>query len=133
MDEIVEGAVQFRADEDGWQALFAAIDRRDAPAFAAFLTPDAEFRFGNAPPVFGRPAIARAVGDFFGMIAACRHRGTGWWQGASSAVCEGQVSYTVPSGKTVTLPFVNVLDLTDAGVSSYRIYIDNGPLLAAVG
>lgn len=118
--------------EVGWQALFAAIDGRDAPAFAAFLTPDAEFRFGNAPPVLGRPAITQAVTDFFGMIAACRHRATARWQGASSAVCEGQVSYTVSGGRTVTLPFVNVLELTDAGISSYRIYIDNGPLIAAI-
>ena len=44
--------------------LLTTIDSRDAKAFAAFLTSDASFRFGNHPAVVGREAIEAAVGDF---------------------------------------------------------------------
>ena len=50
-----------------------------------------------------------------------------------SAVCEGEVSYTVPGGALVHVPFANVFDLKDGRIASYRIYIDNGPLFAAIG
>lgn len=133
MAALIEQQARCWADAGGWQALFAAIDRRDAAAFASFLTADGEFRFGNAPAVRGRPAVLQAVAGFFGTIVSCHHRMTASWQDASSAVCEGEVSYVVAGGATVTLPFVNVLDVTDAGISSYRIYIDNGPLFAALG
>ena len=132
MEGNAEDHPTFQAGQAGWQTLFAAIDRRDARSFAAFFALDAEFRFGNATPVEGRTAIAGAVAAFFDMIAACEHRMTGSWEGPSSAVCEGRVTYTVAGGSTVTLPFVNVLTTDGGHISSYRIYIDNGPLFAAL-
>jgi len=114
-----------------WPKLFAAIDARDAAAFAAFLTSDGEFRFGNSPPVIGRPAITAAVAGFFAAIGGCRHRLRATWQGPGSAVCEGEVTYTRQDGSTVTVPFANVFALRGAEIESYRIYIDNTPLFNA--
>ena len=37
--------------------LFAAVDGRDLERFGSYLTDDAVFRFGSAPPVQGRSAI----------------------------------------------------------------------------
>jgi ketosteroid isomerase-like protein len=110
--------------------LFAAIDARDADAFASFLAADAQFRFGNAPVVAGRAAIRDAVAGFFGAIRACSHRLLGTWQGEGGFVCEGEVTYTRLDGGRVVLPFVNVLVLRGGKISGYRIYIDNGPLFA---
>ena len=53
--------------------LFAAIDARDGAAFVAYLTENAVFRFGSAPPVQGRDAIRAAVDGFFTTIAGCSH------------------------------------------------------------
>jgi ketosteroid isomerase-like protein len=116
-----------------WAGLFAAIDRRDAEGFVEFLTAGAEFRFGNSPVIAGRANIAAAVRVFFGMIAGCRHEVTATWSGPASAVCEGQVTYTVPAGSTVRVPFVNVFETAGGLISHYRIYIDNAPLFAALG
>ena len=122
----------FQNDTDGWARLFDAIDRRDARAFTRFLTPDASFHFGNAPPVVGAEAIEAAVAGFFAMLGGCRHQLRASWGDRDSAVCEGEVTYTTPSGTTVTVPFANVFDLRGDAIASYRIYIDNGPLFAAL-
>src|ERR1700733_2521966 len=62
----------FEPDAAWWQQLFAVIDARDALGFAQLLTPDAQFRFGNAPTVAGTEAIRTAASGFFASIASCR-------------------------------------------------------------
>jgi ketosteroid isomerase-like protein len=123
----------FTPDPAGWQQLIAAIDARDADAFAAFIAGDGEFRFGNAAPVRGRAAIREAVAGFFKAIGGCRHRLLQTWTGPHTAVCEGEVTYTRLDGSTLTVPFVNVFELGRGGIRSYRIYIDNGPLFSPGG
>jgi len=117
-------------DRAWWERLLAVIDARDADGFVAFLTPDAAFRFGNAPAVHGREAIRAAVAGFFSVIGGCRHRLIGTWNGPGTAVGEGEVTYTRLDGSTVTIPFVNVFGLEGERVASYRIYIDNAPLFS---
>jgi ketosteroid isomerase-like protein len=115
---------------DGWGRLFAAIDARDAGAFAAFLTPDGEFRFGNAPPVRGRASVEAAVAGFFTAIGGVSHRLIQSWSAPGTAACEGEVTYLRLDGRRVTLNFVNVFELRGAEIASYRIYIDNAPLFS---
>jgi ketosteroid isomerase-like protein len=116
-----------------WERLFAAIDGGDADAFAAFVAPDGEFRFGNAPPVVGRAAVRDAVAGFFGALGGCRHRLLRSWYAPGSAACEGEVTYTRLDGSQLTVPFANVFLLRGAEIASYRIFIDNGPLFAPGG
>jgi ketosteroid isomerase-like protein len=113
-----------------WKALFAAIDARDAQRFAAFLTPDGVFRFGNSPPVRGRAAILAAVGGFFESIAGCHHELSRSWSGEGSVACEGAVTYTRHDGRQVTVPFANTFSLDGGQINCYRIYIDNAALYA---
>ena len=87
-------------------------------------------KLGNTPPIVGRPAIREAVAGFFAAIGGCRHRLVQSWTGPDSAVCEGEVTYTRLDGSKVTIPFVNVFKLGDGRITSYRIYIDNGPLFS---
>lgn len=115
---------------EGWLQLFAAIDARDARAFAAFITPDGEFRFGNAPAVRGREAIEAAVAGFFAAIGGVRHTLLQSWSAPGSAACEGEVTYLRLDGGRVTVRFANVFELRGREIASYRIYIDNAPLWA---
>jgi ketosteroid isomerase-like protein len=126
----VVAARVFEPDQAWWQRLFAAIDARDAAAFVDLLTPDAQFRFGNAPTVIGSEAIGIAAGQFFAAIAACRHRLLRTFTGSESAAiaCEGIVTYTRHDESTVSLPFANVFELRGEKIATYRIYIDNSPL-----
>ena len=113
------------------RGLFAAVDGRDLERFGRFLTDDAVFRFGSAPPVSGRSAICEAVGGFYATIAALRHKIINTLAAGKVLVCEGEVTYTRHDDSTITLPFTNVFELEDGLVAKYRIYIDIAPLYAA--
>lgn len=120
----------FAPDRVWWGRLFAAIDARDTAGFLDFLTPDAQFRFGNAPTIVGAEAIGPAVEGFFKAIASCRHQLLATWNGTNTVACEGNVTYTRLDGAMVTVPFANVFELRGAKIAAYRIYIDNSPLFS---
>ncbi len=111
-------------------ALFAAIDRKDTASFVEALTDDAVFRFGSAPPVEGREAVAAAVDGFFGTIAALSHSVTlVLWNGGTQ-ICEGEVTYERHDGSKITLPFTDVFEYSGERIAHYKIYMDIGPLYA---
>ncbi len=104
--------------------LFAAIDSKDADAFVRFLTEDAVFAFGNAPPVPGRAAIRDVLVAFFGSIRGLRHEVTDTWTLPEVAVAIGQVTYTRLDGSTLSVPFADVLKMEKQLVCEYLIYVD---------
>jgi len=110
--------------------LFAAIDARDARAFAAFLAEDAECRFGNAPPVRGRDAIEAYVEGFFEALGGVSHRVEALWTSEGRLTCHGEVRYERRDGSALTVPFANVLYLAGDRVSRYLVFIDNSALFA---
>ena len=126
----MHGEQRWQPGAPAWTELFAAIDRGDADAFAAFFAPDGEFRFANAPAVVGRAAVRAAVAGFFGAIRGCRHRLLRSWAAPGAVACEGEVTYTRHDGTQLTVPFANVFVLRGGEIASYRIYIDNGALFA---
>ena len=114
-----------------WLAdLFDSVDARDTARFVSFLSQDAEFRFGSAPPVSGHEQIAAAVDGFFSTIAGLSHRIANTWIGDDTIACEGDVTYRRHNGSDITLPFVNVFDMSGDKVLRYKIYIDITPLYA---
>ncbi len=110
--------------------IFTAIDAKDGATFVSFLTEDAVFRFGSAPPVQGRDAIQAAVEGFFTTIAGCAHNITRTLGEDDTLVCEGVVTYTRHDGSEITLPFTDVFEYEGSLVAHYKIYIDIGPLFA---
>jgi len=110
--------------------LFTAIDAKDGATFVSYLTEDAVFRFGSAPPVQGRDAIKAAVEGFFTTIAACSHDISNTLRQDDTLVCEGVVTYTRHDGSEIALPFTDVLEHEGRLIAHYKIYIDIGPLFA---
>ena len=110
--------------------MFAAIDAQDGAAFVAYLTEDAIFRFGSAPPVQGRSSIQAAVEGFFAMIAGCKHTIFNSLRQDDTVVCEGEVAYQRHDGREVILPFTDVFEYSGDLISQYKIYIDVSPLYA---
>jgi len=117
-------AQAFVPDRAWWETLFEAIDSGNAEAFVTFLTPDAHFRFANAPVMIGLQAISAAVAVFFAAIGSSRHRLLDIWSVGGSAGCEGEVTYTRHDGSVVTFPFANVFRLRGNEIAAYRVYID---------
>jgi ketosteroid isomerase-like protein len=118
----------WQPDRAWWERVLAVVDAGDANDFIGLLTPDAQFRFGNAPVIVGHRAIHAAVAAFFSAIASSRHRLLGAWSGAGTAVCEGEVTYTRRDGSVLSVPFANVFELRADKIAAYRIYIDNSSL-----
>ena len=110
--------------------MFTAIDTKDGAAFVSYLTEDAIFRFGSAPPVQGRDAIQAAVEGFFETIAACSHDIANTLHQDDTLVCEGVVTYTRHDGSEIALPFTDVFEYEGSLIAHYKIYIDIGPLYA---
>ncbi len=123
-------AVALLPERDWWERLFATVDSGDASGFVKFLTPDAQFRFGNAPIIVGEAAIAVAVAGFFAAITSSRHRLLRTWHGTASAACEGEVTYTRHDGSVVSFPFANAFEFRGQKIAAYRIYIDNSSLFS---
>ena len=110
--------------------VFAAIDRQDTAAFVSFLSDDAVFRFGSAPPVQGREAILAAVDGFFGTISGLSHKVDNTLVRGSTQVCEGEVTYTRLDGTQITLPFTDIFEYDGELIAHYKIYMDVSPLYA---
>jgi len=111
--------------------MFAAIDAGNADKFVGFLSNDAVFRFGSAPPVQGRDAIHAAVSGFFKSIAGCTHTIHKTIREDNTLVCEGDVTYRRMDNSEISLPFTDVLEFDGELISHYKIYLDVGPLYAA--
>lgn len=110
--------------------LLDSVDSKDTARFLGYLTPDAVFRFGSAPPVIGPEQTGAAVDGFFSTIGGCSHELNNTWVGDGTIACEGEVTYRRHDGSEITLPFVNVFDMAGDLISRYKIYIDIGPLYA---
>ncbi len=120
-------------DIPAWvHALFRSIDARDADAFASYLTPEARFRYGSQPAVDGQSAIRAHVAGFFAGLEGLRHELAGFWWGEQGRTCfvQGEVTYTLPGGACVSLPFANLLHMQGDKVGEYLIYADPSPLFA---
>ena len=111
--------------------MFTAIDAKDSATFVSYLTEDAIFRFGSAPPVRGRDAIKAAVEGFFTTIAACSHDISNTLRQDDTMACEGVVTYTLHDGSEIALPFTNVFEYEGSLIAHYKIYIDIGQLFAS--
>jgi ketosteroid isomerase-like protein len=112
------------------QQLFAAIDAMQADTFAAFLTEDARFTFGNAPSVNGRAAIRDAVAAFFGTIKGLRHEITDLWEVGETVICQLAITYTRHDNQVVAIPAANIFRMRDKLIRDYLIYIDLSPVYA---
>jgi ketosteroid isomerase-like protein len=108
--------------------LLASIDRMDADKFVSYLTDDAQFRYGSTPPVVGREAIRKHVGQFFGMFKELRHQLLGTWTHPDAVFVQGEVTYVKHDGSALTLPFVNCFKIRGEKIHEYLIYVDPTPL-----
>jgi len=117
-----------KSASDRLGALFAAIDASDTERFLSFLTAEASFRFGSAPAVSGTEAIRAAVGGFFTTIGGCRHSIARTVMEGDVIICEGDVTYTRLDSSQITLPFTDIFEMSGELISTYKIYMDIGPL-----
>ncbi len=106
-----------------------AVDAKDAVGFASCLTPDAIFRYANAPVVRGPDAIRESVAQFFQAVRALRHELLAVWAQDDMVFCKGEVSYVRHDGSNAgPFPFFNLFKLRGEKIAEYLIYVDISPL-----
>lgn len=110
--------------------LFETVDAMDAQGFATYFTEDAHFRFGNAPSLNGRAAIASSIEDFFSNLKGLRHTIHDVWEIDDAVISEVEVIYTRLDGTEVQLPAATVARCDGDLMRDYRIYMDINPLFA---
>ncbi len=111
-------------------AIFADIDAFDPDKFVAHLTPDAKFRFGNADPVTGRPAVKEGVAGFFSTIDGLTHHILNVYESGDTVIVQIDVEYRRRDGKSVTVPNADILVFDGDLVRDWQIYIDVAPVFA---
>lgn len=111
-------------------AIFADIDAFDPDKFVAHLTPDAKFRFGNADPVTGRPAVKDGVAGFFSTIDGLTHHILNVYESGDTVIVQIDVEYRRKDGKSVTVPNADILVFDGDLVRDWQIYIDVAPVFA---
>lgn len=111
--------------DNNWvQELFGSIDGMNSTKFAAFLSEDAVFTFGNSPQVVGNNNIENAVEGFFQSLKAIKHHDLQCFDNGNVVIVRGNSTYTRKNDTTLTVGFCNVLELEKGLIKDYRIYID---------
>jgi ketosteroid isomerase-like protein len=112
------------------ESVFAADAARDLDGFMALLAPDITLRLGSQPELHGQAAVRAAIGGLFGMLAGgIQHRLIAVWGGGDVLAYQAEAAFSLQGGRSVTLPYVNVLRTASDGlVAEYRIHIDPAPL-----
>src|SRR5713101_7148929 len=110
--------------------IFADIDAMDADKFVAHLTPDVRFRFANADPALGRPAVKEGVEGFWASIDGLTHHILKVYEVGDTVIAQIDVEYRRKDGKSVTVPNCDVLVFdADVGRKS-TVCIDLAPVFA---
>ncbi|MBT3059573.1 MAG: nuclear transport factor 2 family protein [Candidatus Thiodiazotropha sp.] len=110
------------------EELFEAIDKKNANAFAAYLTDDCMFRFGNQQPVVGKVKVEEYVAAFFDSILGIEHKIEDVWSADGVIVCHGLVTYTRRNGNELSVPFANVFKMAGRNIREYLIFADTSDL-----
>jgi hypothetical protein len=110
--------------------IFSVVDAKNIEGFLKYLTPDATFRFGNAPALIGHETIRNGLVPFYASINALQHKILGVWVADNIAFSRMEVQYTRLDGRLVTLPVGNFFSFRDELIADYHVYMDIGPVYA---
>ncbi len=110
--------------------VFAAVDRKDATAFANFLAEDGTFRFGNADSVHGRNHVEEAVAGFFKLLEGLSHDNIEFWQVGNVITVRLDVTYWRTDGHEVLMPAMTLWRLKGDKIADYQIFSDLTPLFS---
>lgn len=111
--------------EPNWiRDLFDALDRKKVDQFCDYLTDDATFVYASEGSVDGLEEVREFVGSFVSGIESSNHRIHEVIQTPTRAVVRGEVDYVRLDGSELTVPFANIFELEDDGISEYQVYVD---------
>jgi hypothetical protein len=96
----------------------------DIVAFFDFFTDKTVFRMANSETVVGKDDIMAWVGRYLGGVAGMRHKILEEFYNEDTAALRVEVTYTMRSGESFTLPAVTRTRIRGEKVVEYLIYMD---------
>lgn len=114
------------SDDRVWfiETIFAADQAMDADRFVSVLTDKATMRIGGGSVIEGRDCIRLVVVELFSGFASISHALVQAYDHPQRLIYEAEVTYGLKDGRSLVLPYVNVLRFADDLIDDYRIYID---------
>ena len=98
--------------------------------YVSFFAEDALYRFGNYPPIRGRPAIRQAAANFRQRVRGVSHAVEGMWESGDTVVSEMEITYTRLDGRQVTVPCCDVFRVNGDKIQEMRIFVDVTPVIS---
>jgi len=103
----------------------------DIAAFFDFFTDATVFRMANSEVVVGKDDIMAWVGRYLGGVAGMRHDILEEFYNEDAAALRVEVTYTMTSGASFTLPAITRTRIRGDKVVEYLIYMDPSPVTAS--
>jgi ketosteroid isomerase-like protein len=103
----------------------------DIAAFFDFFTDKTVFRMANSDAVVGKDEIMAWVGRYLGGVAGMRHEILEEFYNEDTAALRVEVTYTMRSGASFTLPAITRTRIRGDKVVEYLIYMDPSPVAEA--
>lgn len=104
--------------------MFDGLDTTGVPGLFPYLDDDVVFRFGSFPAGRGRDVFDETWRSISSHIESLSHELLEVWETDDSAICRGNVTYSLTDGRDVTVPFANVFYLRGGKIVEYLIYVD---------
>lgn len=118
---------------DPWLAEhYRRVDANDFAWVAEQLADDVEVRFGNRPPAMGKEQVGATLADVHAPFHHSTHRFVEVWQQGHRHLIAFDVAYAMKDGSEVRLETFTILDREDGLIKRMKVYIDEGPLRAAL-
>lgn len=111
-----------------YEDFYAGVDAMDAARVARMCTADTTVTFANHPPAVGVKAVTAALQQLWSTLNGMQHRFVDVIEDGDRAVLEAIVDYTLPDGRTVSIPAATAILRRDGLIASQRVYIDLAPL-----
>lgn len=111
---------------------YRRVDANDFAWLDRQLAEDVEVRFGNRPPARGKEEVGRTLADVHAPFDHSTHRFVEVWQQGHRTLIAFDVSYAMKDGSEVRIETFTILDRADGLIKRMKVYIDEGPLRAAL-
>jgi ketosteroid isomerase-like protein len=113
---------------------YGAMESNDPRRYGTYYADDMSLTFGNDPTITGRENVVAAFTEVLQRVRSLHHDVVNVWeQNGGVVIYESVGVWNLFDGRKISINACTVLTLVDGKFADQRIYVDNAPVLAALG
>ena len=113
---------------------YAAMESNDPRRYGVYYADDMRLTFANSPTITGRDAIVAAFAEVLGRVRSLHHDLVNVWEQPDGVIVYESVgTWNLFDDTQVSINACTVVSVADGRFTDQRIYVDNAPLVAALG